>query len=132
MIQIYFNIEINNFKQTKKIQFCKSHEKDFDILYKIAKDSIIQRKKQGLDQLIIVCGFYVVNEIRKKSPVEKIKNNLTKEFSRHYSIIHMLKDTKKFSIEAKIDDFPKKILSFSSKDRDFIPIPIEQQIWKLT
>ena len=100
-------------------------------MYGVAKYSIEQGKNQDLDQLIIVCSFYLVNEIRKKSSVEKIKEKLSEEFSRCYNIIQMLKDIKKFSIEAKIDDFPKKVLDFSSKDRDFVFIPIEQQVLRL-
>lgn len=131
MIQIHFSIQSDNFKQTKKIQFCKSHEKNLEIMYGVAKDSIEQGKNQDLDQLMTVCSFHVVNEIRKKSSVKKIKENLSKEFSRCYNTIQMLKDVKKFSIEAKIDNFPKKVLDFSSKDRDFVPIPIEQQALRL-
>jgi len=32
------------------------------------------------------------------------------------------------SIEAKIDNFPKKELNFSSKNRDFVPILAELQV----
>jgi len=131
MIQIQFNIHSNNFTQAKKIQFCKNHEKNFEIMYGIAKDSLEQGKNQDLDQLMIVSSFHVVNDIRKKSSVEKIKENLSKEFSRCYSIMQMLRDVKKISIVAKVDNFPKKIFDFSSKDRDFVPIPIEQQALRL-
>ena len=85
-------------------------------MYGIVKDSIEQGKKIDLDQLMVVSSFHVVNEIRRKSSLEKIKEKLSCEFSKYYSIIQMLKDVKRFSIEARVDDFPKKIFDFSSND----------------
>jgi len=125
MIQIKFIIHNNNFTETKKIQFCKGHEKNLDILYGITKDAIKRREKSDLNQLIMICCFHIVKEIRKNTIIEIIQDKLLGELSKHQSIVQVLKDIKNMSIEAKIDRIPKKILYFSSKHRDFVPILTE-------
>jgi hypothetical protein len=117
MIQIKFVVQSNNFTKTKKIQFCKNHEKNLEILYEITKESIGRKEKSDLEQLMMICCFHVVKEIRKNTIIEIIQDKLLRELSKHQSIIQILKDIKNMSIEAKIDNFPKKVLDFSPKHR---------------
>ena len=117
MIQIHFYIQSGSFSKTKTIQFCKNHEKNLEILYDIAKDSIEKEKEFDLDQLMMVASFHVVNGIRQKSSLEKIKEKLSGEFSKYQNAIQTLNSVEKFSIEAKIDAFPKKILCLATRER---------------
>lgn len=122
MIQIKFHIQGNNFTKTKKIQFCKNHEKNLEILYGIIKESIEIREKSDLDQLMMICCFHITKEIRENTIIRIIQDKMLRELSKHQCIIKIFKDIKNMSIEAKIDNFPKKELNFSSKNRDFVPI----------
>lgn len=111
MIQIKYLIQNNDGYKIKKIQFCNNREKDFDILYEITKESIEKNKKINLNQFIIICGFHVVREIRKNKTLEKIdKNLLDKYFKQKYCLF--VKEVKKISIEAVVDNIPKKIVNF--------------------
>lgn len=118
MIQTKFVVQSNDVTKTKKIQFCKNHEKNLEIMYGIAKDSIVKKEKSDLDQLMIICCFHIVKKIRENAVIEIIQDELIEELSKHQSIIQILKDIKNMSIEAKIDNFPKKVLDFSPKNRD--------------
>lgn len=109
MIQIRFLIQSNNFTKIKKIQFCKTHEKNLDTLYGIAIESIKREKKSDLDQLIMVCCHYIVREIRENTKIEIIQEKVLRELSKHQSIVHILKEINSISIEAKIDNIPKKV-----------------------
>ena len=115
MIQIKFHIQTNNFTKTKKIQFCKIHEKNLDTLYGITKESIERKEKSDLEQLMMICCFHVVKEIRENTIIRVIQEKVLDELSKHQSIVQILKDIKNISIEAKIDNIPKKILKFSPK-----------------
>jgi len=118
MIQIKFHIQSNNFTKTKKIQFCKSHEKNLNILYGIAKESIKRKEKSDLEQLMMICCFHIVKEIRENTTAEINQEKVFGELFKHQSIVQVLKDIKNISIEAKMDNIPIKILNFSSKHRD--------------
>ncbi len=128
MIQIKFVVQSNNFTKTKKIQFCKNHEKNLETIYGITKESIGRKEKSDLEKLIIICCFHIVKEIRENTAKEIIKDKLIEELSKHQSIMQIFKNIKNISIEAKIDDFPKKMLDFSSKNRDFMPILTRLQV----
>ena len=130
MIQIKFHIQSKNFTKTKKIQFCKGHEKNLDIIFGIAKESIERKEKSDLEQLMIICCFHIVKEIREKTISRIIQEKVLGELSKHQSIVQILNDIKNMSIEAKIDNFPKRILDFSSKQGDFVPILAEQLVLK--
>ena len=97
------------------------------MLYGIAKDSIEKEKEFDLDQLMIVASFHIVNGIRQKYSLEKIKEKLSGEFSKYQNVTQTLNSVERFSIEAKIDAFPKKILCLATRDKDFMPIPVGQQ-----
>ena len=117
MIQIKFYVQGNNFTKIKKIQFCKNHEKNLEILYGITKESIDRKNKSNLEQLMMICCFHVVNEIRRNTIVSVIQDKLLREFSKHQSMVQILKNINNMYIEAKIDNFPNKILDFSPKYR---------------
>ena len=86
-----------------------------------------KKEKSDLEQLMMICCFHIVKEIRERSIIVVIQEKLIGELSKHQSVVQILKDIKNMSIEAKIDNFPKKILDFSPKHSDFIPILAEQQ-----
>ena len=109
MIQIRFLIQSKNFTKIKKIQFCKTHETNLDTLYGIVNESIKRERKSDLDQLMMVCCYHIVKEIRKNTALEIIQEKLLRELSNNQSIIGILKDIRNISIEAKIDNIPKKV-----------------------
>ena len=115
MIQIKFDISSSDFKTTRKIQFCNKNEKNLNILYGIAKESVERKGKSDVEQLMMICCFHVAKEIRKNTVVEIIEDRVFTELSKHQSLIQILRGIKNISIEAVIDNFPKKILNFSSK-----------------
>ena len=127
MIQVKFSIRGNNFTKTKKIQFCKDHEKNLTVLYGIAQE-IIQRKNSDLEQLMIIFTVHVISEIRKKSSQKIIHKRLIVELSKYENIKHILKEISHVSIDAQIDNFPKKTIEFSPKFNDFTPILEERQV----
>lgn len=127
MIQIKFHIQSDDSTKVKKIQFCNTSEKNLDILYGIAKDSIQRKEKSNIDQLMIICSYHIATEIREKTTVEIIQKKLLEELHKHQSVVRILNGIKNLYIEAKIDDIPKKVLGFTSKNRDFIPILVELQ-----
>ena len=114
MIQIRFSFHRDNFVEKKEIQFGKNHEKNLNILYEIAKESIEQKKKGNLEQLMIICCFHISKEVRRKTVEKIIQHKVLRELSKHHSRTNILKDIKKMSIEAKIDNLPKKIYNFHS------------------
>lgn len=113
MIQIKFITQSNSLIKRKKIQFSKNHEKNLEIIYKITRESIGRKEKSELEQLMMICCFHIVKEIRKNTVTEIIQDRLLKELLTHQSIVQTLKDIKKISIDAKIDDIPKKNLEIS-------------------
>ena len=113
MIQIKFSFKGKTDTKIKKIQFCKNHEKNLDILYNIAKESVQEKKRGNLEHLVMICGFHIVKEIRNKTVERIIQNKMLKELSGFNEIVKILKDFKKISIEAKIDNIPKKIFIFN-------------------
>ena len=110
MIQIKFHIQSNNLVKNKKIQFCRNHEKNLDILYGITLESIKRDRKSDWEQLMMICCFHIVREIRENKIVDTIQEKLYDELTKHHGIMHILKDIKKISIDAKIDSFPRKVL----------------------
>ncbi len=54
----------------------------------------------------MICCFHIVSEIRKNTIIEIIEDELLEESSKHQSIIQRYEE---FSIEAIIDNLPKKI-----------------------
>ncbi|MHA7646794.1 hypothetical protein [Nitrosopumilus sp. S4] len=117
MIQVKFNICNNNLTITKKIQFCKNHEKNFEIIYGIAKEIIERKQKRELEQFMIICCHHIVKEIRERKIPGIIEDNLLVELSKQGDILKTLKEIKTINIEAKVDNFPKKNICFSSKKR---------------
>lgn len=120
MIQIKFLIHGNNFTKTKKIQFCKRHEKNLDILYEITKAEI-EREKSSLEQLMTICCFHIVKEIRKKTVETNIENTVLEELSKNKGIMQNFREIKNMSITIRVDNIPKKILEFTYNDKDFVP-----------
>ena len=112
MIEIRFLIQNNNVTKVKKIQFCKTHEKNLDTLYGIVKESIKRNRKSDLDQLMMIFCYHIVNEIRKNGVLEIIQEKGLRELSKNQSINQVLKDIRNISIEAKIDNIPKKVYTF--------------------
>ena len=115
MIQIRFVIQSNNFTKIKKIQFSKIHEKNLDTLYGIVKESITREKKSDLDQLMMVCCYHIVKEIRKNTVSKIIQEKLLRELSKNQSTVVILKEIKNISIEAKIDNIQKKTYTIHPK-----------------
>lgn len=128
MIQIKFDISSSDFKTTKKIQFCNKNEKNLDILYGIAKESVERKEKNDFEQLMVICCFHITKEIRKNTVVEIIEKKILVELSRYQSTLQILRRVKEIYIEAIIDNIPKKVLNFSSKNRSFMPILAKQQV----
>ena len=120
MIQIKFSFNGIMGTKTKKIQFCKIHEKNLDILYRIAKESVQEKKKSNLEQLVMIFSFHIAREVRNKTVEGIIQNMMLKEFSRYREIVRILKDFKKLSIEAKIDNIPKKIFTFNLNSENYV------------
>lgn len=112
MIQIKFYFRNDKFTKIKKIQFCKNHEKNLDILYGIAKESIELKKKTDIEQLMMICCFHISNEIRKRTVEKVIQHKLLRELSKHHSMLNTLRNIKEISIEAKIDNIPRKMYNF--------------------
>jgi len=77
---------------------------------------------------MMICCFHITKEIRENTIIKIIQDKMLRELSKHQCIIKIFKDIKNMSIEAKIDNFPKKELNFSSKNRDFVPILAELQV----
>ena len=125
MIQIKFLINSKDSTRAKKIQFCNTSEKNLDILYGIVNDSIQRKEKIDFDQLMIFCCYHITKEIRKNTIVEIIQKKLLGELSKHQSMVIILKEIKKMSIEATVDNIPKKILDFSFKQGEIIPTQTE-------
>ena len=130
MIQIKFIIQSNSIIKTKKIQFSKNHEKNLEILYEITRESISKKEKSELEQLMMICCFHMVKEIRKNTVIEIILDRLLKELVTYQSIVQTLKDIKKISIDAKIDDIPKKNLEISFEYRDLTSTLVKLQVLK--
>ena len=112
MIQVRFLVQSNNFTKIKKIQFCKTHEKNLDTLYGIVKESIKRNRKSDLDQLMMIFSYHIVKEIRKNGVLEIIQEKVLRELSKNQSIKQALKEIRNISIEAKIDNIPKKVYTF--------------------
>lgn len=112
MIQIKFHIKFNNSIRRKKIQFSKTREKELVVLYGITKEVIQRNEKSDLDQLVMISCFQIVKQIRKNPIIEVIQQKLFEEWSRHQGLVSILKEIKNISIEAKVDNIPKKILNF--------------------
>lgn len=128
MIQMKFCIQSDLFTKTKKIQFCKNHEKNLEVLYSITKQSIISKEKISLDQLMVTCCFHIVKWIRESRTILIEQDRLMRKLSKHQSIVQVLKDLKKISIEAKIDDIPKKTLIFSPNFTYYVPNLTKQPV----
>ena len=109
MIQIRFCIKTGNTTKVKTIQFSKHHEKDFHALYGRIRESIERKGNGNLEQMMLVCCFYIVQGIRQKTITNSIRDKILTEFPR-YDTKQLFKDIKNISIEARIDRFPKKIL----------------------
>ena len=127
MIQVEFLIQYDNLTKVKKIQFCKKHEKNLNILYEITKANI-EREKNSIEQLMIICCFHIVKGIRKKAVEGDIENTILEELSKNKGTIQNLKEIKKMSIVVRIDDIPKKILEFTSNYKNFVPNLVEPQV----
>ncbi len=112
MIQITFYIRTSHTTKIKMIQFSKNHEKNLNTLYGRVKESMARKEKSSLEQFLMICCFYLVKEIRKKTITNTIKDKLVAECSEHRTK-QFLQDIKNMSIEAKIDNIPKKILHFT-------------------
>lgn len=115
MIEIKFHIQSHNFTKIKKIQFCKNNEKNLKIIYGINKEAIDKNAKCDWDQLMLICCFHLVKEIRENTIVEIISDKLLQELTKHQSIIQTLRNIKNMSIEAKIDNYPKRNIDLSFK-----------------
>ena len=87
MIQIKFRIQGDNFTKTKKIQFCKNHEKNLEILYGIIKESIEIKEKSDLDQLMMICCFHITKEIRENTIIKIIQDKMLRELFKYQCII---------------------------------------------
>lgn len=112
MIQIRFHIRTDRATKIKTIQFSKNHEKDLDTLYGRVRESIARKEKSNLEQFLMICCFYLVKEIRQKTITNTIKDKLVAEFS-GCPASQTLQSIQNMSIEAKIDNIPKKILHFT-------------------
>ncbi|MGB0855435.1 MAG: hypothetical protein ACPGQP_00155 [Nitrosopumilus sp.] len=65
-----------------------------------------------MEQLMMICCFHISKEIRKKTVEKVIQHKLLRELSKHQSILDTLRNIEKISIEARIDNMPKKIYNF--------------------
>ena len=92
MNQVRFLVQSNNFTKIKKIQFCKTHEKNLDTLYGIVKESIKRNRKSDFDQLMMIFSYHIVKEIRKNGVLEIIQEKVLRELSKNQSIKQVLKD----------------------------------------
>ena len=119
MIQIKFSFNGKSGIKTKKIQFCKKHEKNLLILYGIAKESVKEKQNGNLEQLVLIFGFHIVREIRNRTVERIIQNRILKELSKYHEIEKILLEFKKLSIEAKIDNIPKKIFTFNFDTKSY-------------
>jgi len=126
MIQVEFLFQHDKLTKVKKIQFCKKHEKNLNILYEITKANIV--RESSIEQLMIICCFYIVKEVRKKTVVENIEKIILEELSKSKGIMQNFKEIRKMSIIVRIDSIPKKILEFSSNGKDFVPNLEELQV----
>ena len=61
---------------------------------------------------MMICCFHISKEIRKKTVEKIIHHKLLRELSKNHSTMNMLKEIKAISIEAKIDNIPKKMYNF--------------------
>ena len=109
MIQIRYFIRQEKDIVTKKIQFCKQHEKNLDILYGITKENIEKKGEISLEQFTVICTFYVVKQLRRKRSLENIHSLLKDTIREKVNIV--FDEIRKISIEATIDDIPKKKLN---------------------
>ena len=109
MIQVRFYIKTDSTIKVKTIQFSKHHEKDLHAIYGRIKESIEHKGNSNLEQMMLVCCFYIVQGVRQKTITNTIRDKLLTEFSR-YDTRQLFKNIKNMSIEARIDRFPKKIL----------------------
>jgi hypothetical protein len=125
MIQIKFLIEDKDLT-IRRIQFCKNHEKNMETLYGITQEALKRNEKCEYEQIMIFCCYHISEKIRKKLVTEIIHEKLLEEFFKHQSILQMLKRIRSFSIEAKIDNFPIKILKYSSDQLNHNLIRVKQ------
>ena len=86
-------------------------------MYENTKESMDRKEKMDLEQLMMIYCFHIVKKIRENTSIEIIQDKL-KKLSKHQSIIQIFKDIKNMSIEAKIDNIPKKNLEISFIHRD--------------
>jgi len=107
MIKIKYLIHLDEGRMTKIFYFDQRHEKNFEILYKIAEDKIANRREGRLEEFLIVLGYRIVKEIRNKTWIEQ---KLHKTFENKIKS-QVLKKIREISFEALVDDVPKKILS---------------------
>lgn len=120
MIQIKFYFKGQNSINIKKIQFCKNHEKNLKILHEIARDSIKRTEGGDIKQLVTICGYQISKEIRKKTMEGIIKNKLIREISEYYNFVKNLKYFRNVTIEALIDNIPKKIFTLNLNKEIFV------------
>ena len=112
MIQIKFLIEGKDI-MIKQIQFCKNHEKNLETLYGITQEIFKKNQKCDYEQIMIFCCYHISEKIRKKLVTETIQDKLLVEFSKYQNILQIFMQIKSISIEAKIDNFPTRILKLS-------------------
>ena len=120
MIQIKFYFKGKKFTKIKKIQFCRNHERNLEILYEIARESIKRTKRGEIEQIMTICGYQISREIRKKTMEKIIHNKLIREISEYYNFVKSLRDFKNLSIEAQIDNIPKKIYTLNLNEEIFV------------
>jgi len=127
MIQIKFIIQDQLSTQNRKLQICNHNQRNLEELYYITKEITQKLGKISFDQFMVISGFHIVQNIRMRQPSEAIKKNLVKEWSKNKNIIKVFKQIKNITIEAMVDNIPKKVLSFSIK-RDLMPVISEPRV----
>ena len=70
-------------------------------------------RRNGMEQLPVLCSYHVVRETRNRSAVNTIKQKMFDEFLLYGEAEQIFKDVRRISVEARVDAFPKRILDFS-------------------
>lgn len=108
MIQIKYKITNSDGTGTvRKIEFCKSHERNFPVLYRASLQSMERGNRTKLDDFLTICGFKIVGAIRYGG-----EESCIRRIQRIFSSARRDLGALKITVEVAIDNIPKRLFVF--------------------